>query len=164
MTSHTLHAHSLLRSNNLVKQLTVDNIQLARCLNSHPIPCKVVTECEPLTNSSVGEILPELNLSQIPHSLNAHSPVTPEPHVSAPTVYTFLCTEPRSMAPHTPRVVLLGPTGSGKSLQALHLARTYHLVSVDCREVIRRTLTSGSKIADKMKPFHERGMMSECTL
>ena len=32
------------------------------------------------------------------------------------------------MAPHTPRVVLLGPTGSGKSKQASLLASKYGLV------------------------------------
>lgn len=74
-------------------------------------------------------------------------------------VHSFLCTLPRSAAPHTPRVVLLGPTGSGKSLQAAQLARKYHLVNIDCRELINQTLVSGSKLADQMKPFHDKHML-----
>lgn len=76
-------------------------------------------------------------------------------------VHNFLCTLPRSAAPHTPRVLLLGPTGSGKSLQAAQLARQYRLVNIDCKELIKRTIASGSKLAVKMKPFHERGLLSE---
>ena len=76
-------------------------------------------------------------------------------------VHNFLCTLPRSAAPHTPRVLLLGPTGSGKSLQAAQLARQYRLVNIDCKELIKQTIASGSKLAVKMKPFHERGLLSE---
>ena len=78
-----------------------------------------------------------------------------------PIVHNFLCTLPRSAAPHTPRVLLLGPTGSGKSLQAAQLARQYRLVNIDCKELIRRTVASGSKLAVQMKPFVERGLLSE---
>ena len=35
----------------------------------------------------------------------------------------------RNNAPHTPRVLLLGPTGSGKSVQAALLASKYQLVN-----------------------------------
>ena len=84
--------------------------------------------------------------------------------ISLLTVTTYLSSEPRSAAPHTPRVLLLGPTGAGKTLQALHLARTYNIVSVDARELIIRTINSGSNDAVKMKPFHERGIMSEFKL
>ena len=36
------------------------------------------------------------------------------------------------MSPHIPRVVLLGPTGSGKSLQAAQLADKYRLINGMC--------------------------------
>lgn len=79
------------------------------------------------------------------------------PHI----VLSFLCTVSRTAAPHIPRVVLLGPTGCGKSLQAAQLAKKYNLVEVDCSLLIRQTLASGSNVALSMKPFRERGMMSE---
>lgn len=44
-------------------------------------------------------------------------------------VLTFLGTSERGVAPLTPRVVLLGPTGSGKTTMALHLADRYSLVN-----------------------------------
>lgn len=80
----------------------------------------------------------------------------PPPHV----VLSFLLTEAWTAAPHTPRVVLLGPTGSGKSLQAANLARKYNLVEVDFRQLIEQHIASGSKVGATMKPFTERGMMS----
>lgn len=45
------------------------------------------------------------------------------------SVYTYLCRNPRSNAPHTPRIVLLGPTGSGKGVQAALLANKYNIVN-----------------------------------
>ena len=75
-------------------------------------------------------------------------------------MHSFLCSVSRSAAPHTPRVVLIGPTGSGKGLQATQLARKYHLVDVDVRQLIRQTLVSGSRLAEQMKPFRERRMLS----
>ena len=44
-------------------------------------------------------------------------------------VNAFLDTRERTVSPHTPRVVLLGPTGSGKSLQAAQLSDKYRLVN-----------------------------------
>ena len=43
-------------------------------------------------------------------------------------VLGFLSVRRRSAAPHTPRVLLLGPTGAGKSVQAAMLAEKYRLV------------------------------------
>ena len=45
------------------------------------------------------------------------------------TVMTFLESKPRSAAPHNPRIVLLGPTGSGKAVQAALLASKYNIVN-----------------------------------
>lgn len=74
-------------------------------------------------------------------------------------VQGFLCTKQRSAAPHTPRVLLLGPIGSGRSLQAAQLARKYHLVDVDCSRLIKQVLVSGTKLAEQMKPFYEKKML-----
>lgn len=45
------------------------------------------------------------------------------------TVYTFLSSQPRSIAPHTPRIILLGASGSGKGVQASLLANKYNIVN-----------------------------------
>ena len=42
------------------------------------------------------------------------------------------------------------------------IQRVFHLgLAVDCRELIRQTLVSQSKLADQMKPFHQKNMLSE---
>ena len=41
---------------------------------------------------------------------------------------TFVCQPARSAAPHIPRVILIGPRGSGKTTQAIQLADKYNLV------------------------------------
>lgn len=45
---------------------------------------------------------------------------------------TYVQTNHRSNAPFTPRVLLCGPLGSGKSLQAALLAQKYGLVNGEC--------------------------------
>ena len=77
------------------------------------------------------------------------------------TVLSFLCTELWTASPHTPRVVILGPTGSGKSLQASNLARKYNLVEVDMDMLIKQRIASGSRVGSVLKPFMEREMMSK---
>lgn len=48
---------------------------------------------------------------------------------------TYAQTNHRSNAPFTPRVLLLGPKGSGKRLQAALLAQKYGLVSGECPQL-----------------------------
>jgi len=43
-----------------------------------------------------------------------------------------LSTKKRDNAPHTPRIVLLGPPGSGKSEQASLISNKYDLVHGKC--------------------------------
>ena len=45
------------------------------------------------------------------------------------TVLTFLHTRFRSAAPVTPHIILLGPTGAGKSVQAAILTEKYQIVN-----------------------------------
>ena len=42
---------------------------------------------------------------------------------------TYVSTKQRSNAPHTPRIILLGPVGSGKSVQAALLESKYQIVN-----------------------------------
>ena len=42
---------------------------------------------------------------------------------------TFVASKARSVAPHNPRIILLGPTGSGKGVQAALVANKYNVVN-----------------------------------
>ena len=45
------------------------------------------------------------------------------------TVLTFIRTRFRSAAPVTPHIILLGPTGAGKSVQAAILTEKYQIIN-----------------------------------
>nr|CAB3220769.1 AK58 radial spoke protein [Phallusia mammillata] len=66
---------------------------------------------------------------------------------------TFVNTQMRSEAPHTPRIVLIGPTGSGKSTMAQKLAEKYKLVDVSCGTVIKEQIANETKLGDAVKDF-----------
>ena len=48
------------------------------------------------------------------------------------TVLTFLQKRFRSAAPVTPHIILLGPTGAGKSVQAAILTEKYQIINGKC--------------------------------
>ncbi|KAH3886530.1 hypothetical protein DPMN_010541 [Dreissena polymorpha] len=74
-------------------------------------------------------------------------------------VYTFLSGQARSMAPHTPRIVLLGATGSGKGVQASLLANKYNIVNVSCGHLMKQAIADETKQGLTAKTYIEKGMM-----
>jgi len=71
---------------------------------------------------------------------------------------TYLSTKNRDNAPHTPRVILLGPTGSGKREQASLLCSKYQLVHVCYEDLIKQMLANESNLGQSMKPYADRGV------
>ncbi|XP_064649202.1 adenylate kinase 8-like [Lineus longissimus] len=74
-------------------------------------------------------------------------------------VMTFLQSQPRSAAPHNPRIVLLGPTGSGKGVQAALLANKYNIVNVSCGQLVKQAIEDETKMGTAMKPYVSKNMM-----
>ncbi|XP_041369348.1 adenylate kinase 8-like [Gigantopelta aegis] len=70
--------------------------------------------------------------------------------------YTFLCSQPRTNAPHTPRIILLGPTGSGKGVQAALLASKYNIVKVSCGQLIKQAIVDEKKSGLAAKNYIEK--------
>ena len=69
---------------------------------------------------------------QISKSINADQPRADV----LSQAYSYLSTMQRNnAAPHTPRIILLGPPGSGKSVQSALLTSKYQLVNINCDEV-----------------------------
>lgn len=87
-------------------------------------------------------------------TINADQPITDV----FSQVLTFLQTRFRSAAPVTPHIILLGPTGAGKSVQAAILTEKYQIVNVDFHQLIQQTLASDNKLASIMKPFRDRNI------
>lgn len=75
-------------------------------------------------------------------------------------VYTFLSGQSRSNAPHTPRIVLLGPTGSGKGVQASLLANKYNIVNVSCGNLMKQAIADETKQGLAAKAYIDKGMMA----
>ncbi|XP_032490971.1 adenylate kinase 8 isoform X3 [Phocoena sinus] len=69
---------------------------------------------------------------------------------------TYVQTVHRSNAPFTPRVLLCGPVGSGKSLQAALLAQKYGLVNVCCGQLLKEAVADKSKYGEMIRPFFEK--------
>uniref|UniRef100_A0A8C6YDM7 Adenylate kinase 8 n=1 Tax=Naja naja TaxID=35670 RepID=A0A8C6YDM7_NAJNA len=63
---------------------------------------------------------------------------------------------PRSNAPFTPRIVLLGPPGSGKSLQAALLSQKYGLANIFFGDLLREKMAGNMGVGEFIKPFFER--------
>ncbi|XP_042322445.1 adenylate kinase 8-like isoform X2 [Sceloporus undulatus] len=69
----------------------------------------------------------------------------------------FVQSRPHSEAPYTPRVLLLGPPGSGKSLQAALLVQKYRLVNVCFGDLLREQVAGRTAMGDLIKPFFGSG-------
>lgn len=65
--------------------------------------------------------------------------------------WTAVCTTRESNAPYTPRMILVGPPGAGKSIQAQLMAQKYDMVNVSAEELLRKAVASGSKIGASVK-------------
>jgi len=59
---------------------------------------------------------------------------------------SFVNTQHRSNAPHTPRIILIGPTGCGKSTLAKKLVQKYRIVDIDCGHLIKQHVSGGTKL------------------
>ncbi|XP_044899261.1 adenylate kinase 8 isoform X9 [Felis catus] len=71
---------------------------------------------------------------------------------------TYAQTSHRSNAPFTPRVLLCGPVGSGKRLQAALLAQKYGLVNVHCGQLLKEAVADKSKVGELIQPYFQKKM------
>ncbi|XP_070610722.1 adenylate kinase 8-like [Erythrolamprus reginae] len=69
----------------------------------------------------------------------------------------FVQSRPRTNAPFTPRVLLLGPPGSGKSLQAALLSQKYGVVNVFFGDLVREKVAGDSAMGELIRPSLESG-------
>ncbi|XP_067867964.1 adenylate kinase 8 isoform X3 [Heterodontus francisci] len=61
----------------------------------------------------------------------------------------------RSNAPYTPRIILLGPPGSGRSLQAALIAEKYRIVNVSCGQLLKEPVAAETRFGETIKPYVE---------
>ncbi|KAM9743949.1 adenylate kinase 8 isoform 1-T1 [Menidia menidia] len=87
------------------------------------------------------------------HVLKVVNGDQPHAHVYQ-QVLAFVRTRHRS---RTPRILLLGPPGSGKSLQARLLAQKYRMVDVSCGRLLRAVAAGGSELAEEVQSYLESG-------
>ncbi|CAL8343754.1 unnamed protein product [Lota lota] len=81
-----------------------------------------------------------------------------QPHTDVyEEVLRYVLTRRDSMAPQAPRILLVGPPGSGKSLQARRLADKYRLVDLNCGQLLKSEAVDGSTLGQLIKPYIARG-------
>nr|XP_033476263.1 adenylate kinase 8 isoform X2 [Epinephelus lanceolatus] len=78
-----------------------------------------------------------------------------QPHADVyQQVLAFVRTRRRS---RTPRILLLGPPGSGKSHQAKLLSAKYKMVDVCCGRLLRSVAAAGSTLGEEIQPYLDDG-------
>ncbi|XP_030142623.4 adenylate kinase 8 isoform X2 [Taeniopygia guttata] len=72
-------------------------------------------------------------------------------------VLAFVQTRHRSAAPFTPRILFLGPPGSGKSLQAALIAQKYDVINLCCGQLLKEAVADNTKLGELIKPYIDSG-------
>ncbi|UJR14152.1 hypothetical protein I4U23_001147 [Adineta vaga] len=68
-------------------------------------------------------------------------------------VYSYVSKKPRSIAPRTPRILILGPTGSGRKTVAVQLSRKYDIPIVSIPTLIKQQIANKTSIGNSMKSY-----------
>ncbi|XP_067937862.1 adenylate kinase 8-like isoform X2 [Watersipora subatra] len=68
----------------------------------------------------------------------------------------YISQDARSQAPNTPRVLLLGPTGAGKAVQAALIASKYNVINISVPQLIQQAIEGESKLGLAIKPYVEQ--------
>uniref|UniRef100_A0ACB8EZM7 Adenylate kinase 8 n=1 Tax=Sphaerodactylus townsendi TaxID=933632 RepID=A0ACB8EZM7_9SAUR len=72
-------------------------------------------------------------------------------------VLTHVRAPPRTPAPFSPRILLCGPPGCGKSLQAALLSQKYGIINVCCGQLLREAVANETKLGELIKPYLNSG-------
>ncbi|XP_030062195.1 adenylate kinase 8 isoform X1 [Microcaecilia unicolor] len=97
----------------------------------------------------------------LPEILNTYSKIFKMINVDQPCidafaqVLTFVQSRHRNLAPHTPRILLQGPPGSGKSLQAELVAQKYNIVNIGCGQKLKEAVADKTKLGELIRPYIE---------
>ncbi|XP_048043642.1 adenylate kinase 8 isoform X1 [Megalobrama amblycephala] len=79
-----------------------------------------------------------------------------QPHVDVfSQVLNYVRTPRHSASPYIPRILLFGPPGSGKSLQAKLLAQKYGIVDICCSEHLKAVSADENHMGELIKPYLE---------
>uniref|UniRef100_A0A8D2J3L4 Adenylate kinase 8 n=1 Tax=Varanus komodoensis TaxID=61221 RepID=A0A8D2J3L4_VARKO len=72
-------------------------------------------------------------------------------------VLTHVQFPPWTPAPFSPRILLCGPPGSGKSLQAALLVQKYGVINVCCGQLLKEAVADETKLGELIKPYFDNG-------
>ncbi|OCT67116.1 hypothetical protein XELAEV_18038398mg [Xenopus laevis] len=127
---------------------------------SDPAVQRNLVEPEGISEEETGQRLLEFHRN-IPGLLRTYSKVSKKINVDQPymdvfsQVLTFVLSKQRSLAPHTPRILLYGPPGSGRSLQASLLAQKYGIINICCGQVLKEAVADQTKLGELIQPYIE---------
>ncbi|XP_034958088.1 adenylate kinase 8 isoform X1 [Zootoca vivipara] len=72
-------------------------------------------------------------------------------------VFTHVQAPPRTLDPFSPRILLCGPPGSGKSMQAMLLSQKYGIINVCCGQLLKEAVADETKLGELIKPYFDSG-------
>ncbi|XP_007900938.1 adenylate kinase 8 isoform X2 [Callorhinchus milii] len=72
-------------------------------------------------------------------------------------VMTFVHSRHRSVAPYAPHILLYGPPGCGKNLQAAMIAEKYKIVDVSSGHLLKQATAAQTKIGEAVQSYVEQG-------
>ncbi|CAF1491725.1 unnamed protein product [Adineta steineri] len=71
-------------------------------------------------------------------------------------IYSYASKKERSIALHTPRIVILGPTGSGRKTVATQISRKYDVPIVSIPTLLKQQIVSKTPLGASIKPYLDR--------
>ncbi|XP_067138930.1 uncharacterized protein [Centruroides vittatus] len=72
-------------------------------------------------------------------------------HILSNNILKFISSQPISNTPFTPRILLLGLPGCGKTTQAMLLSERYDIVNVDMRDLIYQTINREIALGESLR-------------
>ncbi|XP_051551866.1 adenylate kinase 8-like [Myxocyprinus asiaticus] len=88
-----------------------------------------------------------------------------QPHIDVfSQALNYVLSRHRSASPYTPRILLFGNPGSGKSLQAKLIAQKYGVVNICCGELLKAVSADESHMGELIKPYLESEQQVPCSI
>ncbi|XP_032904569.1 adenylate kinase 8 [Amblyraja radiata] len=154
---------TVLIERNLGKRIDPDTNEIYHTIFNWPTSTKIQNRLEKPAGITEEETVKRLlAYRQVGHGvLNSYSKKHQIINADQPSVdvlsqvLSHVQSRHRTVAPFTPRIILHGPPGSGRSLQAALIAEKYRIVNISCGQLLREAVATETRFGETIKPYVE---------